>query len=49
MSGNAVDTTSAPAFDALITAKPKRKKKPTKAESEPVDQDQEDGHDAAAQ
>ena len=49
VSGNAVDTTSAPASDALITAKPKRKKKPAKAESEQVDQDEEDGHDASAQ
>lgn len=46
---NAADTCSAPISEALITAKPKRKKKPVKAESEQVDQDEEDGHDAAAQ
>lgn len=46
---NAADTCSAPTSEALITAKPKRKKKPVKAESEQVDQDEEDGHDAAAQ
>ncbi|MCO8250740.1 hypothetical protein [Comamonas thiooxydans] len=47
--GNAADTSSAPTSDALTAAKPKRKKKPVKAESEPVDPDEEDGHDAAAQ
>ncbi|UUC94146.1 hypothetical protein [Comamonas sp. C11] len=46
---NAADTSSAPTSDALTAAKPKRKKKPAKAESEQVDQDEEDGHDASAQ
>ena len=46
---NATDTSSAPSSDALTASKPKRKKKPSKTESEQVGQADEDGHDAAAQ